>query len=435
MNTSIKKPKLQNVRKKNDPINVINQKKRKRQDQNHITNDITTASTPPATTNVREPLNLSNSANDVLVSTDEKPEKKKRRKKPRGKKGKLVLPLEKIRVGFYAWHTPFSKGLKLNPRKCRIVEISSDPSDYYPVRMEYLNESVSIKKETWRLVSGWTKAKYLEFDEKYKDLVIKEGLQCWHRPVYKGVVLPPQQCIISDIDHDDPVKNINIKYAESEALVFGKMITFREGWINDKDLQFDCDIIRANQSFRVLEKLMEPDKTREGQMCLKKQPVILEDDEKSQETEHKAGFTTPKKSCFRVGSTAFHRATIEGKVTRPLEVIVMERDDDGTPRNCRIEYKEKEIVVGGQTHRLIGGWVSDSTLAPKSTVWMHYCRVGNERKPHQVRIVDIDTEDSEVCIEYVTKSKKPSEILGGWIPALELTEFEAAEAKKVLMLR
>jgi len=431
MNASSKNSKMPNGRKKNDPINVVNQKKRKRQDQGHITTEFTKASTPPAIANVRETSNLSNMPT-LADTADDKPEKKKKRKKTRGKKGRWVLPLEKIRVGFFAWHTPFAKGMKLNPRKCRIMEISWDPYDYYPVRMQYLNEGVSIKKETWRLVSGWTKAEYLEFDERYKDLVIKQGLQCWHRPVYKGVVLPPQQCIISDIDHDDPVKNINIKYAESEALVFGKMITFREGWINDKDLQFDCDIIRANQSFRVLEKLLEPDKTKEGKMCLKKQHGIVE--AVSGGTHQTVGYTTPKKSSFRVGATAFHRATIEGKVTRPLEVVVMERDDDGTPRNCRIAYKEEEIVVGGQTHRLIGGWVSDSTLAPKATIWMHFCRVGNERKPQQVRIVDIDTADSEVCIEYVNNGKTPSEILGGWIPALELTEFDAEQAKKVLRL-
>merc|ERR1719411_985336 len=84
---------------------------------------------------------------------------------------------------------------------------------------------------------------------------------------------------------------------------------------------------------------------------------------------------TPKKSNrqkFRVGAIAYHRAMIDGKATDPLEVQIIERDDEGTPRNCRIAYKQKEIEVGKQMHRLIGGWVSDTTLEAKedeSTVW------------------------------------------------------------------
>jgi len=431
MSTNAKKGTVANKRRKTDSASGSNQKKRKRQEKDQKENDPTKATTPPATlqaaANANEP-----SRNNVLSSVpdfvDDKPENKKRKRKQRAKKEKWTLPLEKIRVGFFAWHTPFVKGLKLNPRKCRIVEVSYDPYDYFPIRMEYLNSIISIRKETVRLVSGWTKPEYLEFEEKYKDLTIKKGLQCWHRPVYKGVVLPPQQCIVSDIDHDDPIKNISIKYTESEALVFGKMITFREGWINDRDLQFDCDIIAANQNFRIIEKLLEPDKNHEGKMCLKKQTSTVK--EKPAQNQQNDGYTTPKKSLFRVGATAFHRAVIEGKETLPLEVIIMERDDEGTPRNCRIAYKDKEIEVGGQTHRLIGGWVSDTTLAPKATVWMHNSSVGIERKPREVRIVDINTEDSEVCIEYVHQDS-PSEILGGWIPALDLTELDAEDAKKL----
>jgi len=412
-----------NKRRQLDTVVDSNQKKRKRveSDLGQHSNDPTKASTPPATlqasTNSHKPLHSSPVANQEI-----KPDKKKRKNKQRGKKGRCVLPLEKIRIGFYAWHCPVVRGSKHSPRKCRILEVTTDQQDYYPVRIEYLNEIITIKRESVRLVSGWTKPEYLEFEDKYKDFTITKGLQCWHLPVYKGVVLPPQQCVVSEIDNDDPVKNISITYTESEALVFGKMITFREGWINDRDLQFDCNKVTANQNFRVLEKLMELDRMEMTKMCLKAEATAPAED----------SFSTPKKNQFHIGATAYHRAMIEGEETRPLEITVMERDDEGTPRNCRIAYKEHEIEVGGQTHRLIGGWVSDTTLTPRATVWMHCCMTGNERKPREVKIMDIDTRDSEVCIEYIHHKGKPqptNEILGGWIPALDLIEMDVKEAR------
>jgi len=412
-----------NKRTKVETSGESSQKKRKREENNmdQHSYDPTKASTPPATlqtsTNSHKPFD-----SPTATYQGTKPDKKKRKKKPKGKKGRWVLPLEKIRIGFYAWHCPVVKGLKLSHRKCRILEVSTDQEDYYPVRIEYLNEIITIKRESVRLINGWTKPEYLEFDDKYKDFTVVKGLQCWHRPVYKGVVLPPQQCIVSEIDNDDPVKNISITYTESEALVFGKMITFREGWINDRDLQFDCNQVAANQNFRVLEKLMEPDRLEMRKMCLKVEATVPAED----------SLSTPKKNRFHVGATAYHRAMIEGKETRPLEITVMERDDEGTPRNCRIAYKEHEIEVGGQTHRLIGGWVSDTSLTPRATVWMHCCRTGNELKPREVKIVDIDTRDSEVCIEYVHhkgKTQPTNEFLGGWIPALDLRELDVKEAR------
>jgi len=402
-----------NKRKKMNAQGKPNKRKTKQseEDKESHSYDPTKASTPPAILQALKPLN---SAHNQEIKSD-----KKRRKK---KKKRWVLPLDQIRIGFYAWHCPVVKGLKVAARKCYIIEVSTDQNDYYPIKFQYLNETIIVKGEPIHLISGWTKPKYLEFDDKYKEFTITKGLRCWHRPVYRGIVLPPQQCIVSDIDLNDPVKNISIKYTDSEASVFGKIITFREGWINDRDLQFDCNLITAKQNFQVLQKLMEPDRSEQGRMCLKVQSTVTESD----------GLSTPRKNSFHVGATAYHRAVIEGKETQPLEITVEERDDEGTPRNCRIAYKEEEIKVCGQTHRLIGGWVSDKTLTAKVTVWMHYASGGTERRAREVRIMDLDTRDCEVYIEYVhhNRDTQPvNEILGGWVPARELMEVDVKEAR------
>merc|ERR1719436_669540 len=120
--------------------------------------------------------------------------------------------------------------------------------------------------------------------------------------------------------------------------------------------------------------------------------IILRKDNNNRQ--RSAPVTPSKAPKFAVGDIAYHKAMIGKKETRPLQVEIVERDESGTPRNCKIQYKDKEIEVGNQMHRLIGGWVEDTTLIPppdpENVRWVYLKRAKNGRLKYQeVKILEV----------------------------------------------
>jgi len=143
---------------------------------------------------------------------------------------------------------------------------------------------------------------------------------------------------------------------------------------------------------------------------------------------------------FPVGCSAFHVTTIAGKNTGPLAVTVVERDDSGTPRNCRIRYKDGLYQAENkERHKLIGGWISDTQLIkadpPASkckrhvldSIWMHSPVVKGKRLgPLKCRVVEVTPEDIEhdIRIEYIPNVIEIGDgkvfLIANWIHSSEL---------------
>jgi len=247
-------------------------------------------------------------------------------------RSRVQLPLHKIRHGMPGWHMTNTAGGGMAPRKCQVIDIDieDDASGYWPVKIRYIDRKADNQQ-------GWVNPKHLRFERKYSDLKIDKHLECWHRPTYKGIVLPPQRVVIKEFDPNDPQKNVLISYVDSDAKIFGRQITFREGWINDRDLWLGTG---PEEEDALIE-------------------TLLNEVDSKEEAERK----------FLVGCSCFHIAEIDGEKTKPLEVTVVERDElEHSAQNCRIQYKDNDYVVGSTRHRLIGGWVSDSSLLTKRQV-------------------------------------------------------------------
>jgi len=320
---------------------------------------------------------------------------------------RIQLPLHKIRHGMPGWHITAAPGGGTVPRKCQVVDIETadDESGYWPVKIRYID-----RKDKQQ---GWVNPKHLRFERKYNDLKFDKNLECWHRPTYKGIVLPPQRVVVKEFDENDPQKNVLISYVDSDALIFGRQITFREGWINDRDLWLGTGPAEDDE---LIETLLNE--------------VEMEEQDRT----------------FPVGCSCFHVAEIDGEKTKPLEVTVVERDDSGGAQNCRIQYKEKDYVVGSVRHRLIGGWVADSSLmthrqvkegkstgpAPQTnprhvinSTWkcVPVCN-GEPMEPRKCRVLEFDKGsdmEQDVRIEFLPrKGEKYAQIdknrylIGGW---------------------
>merc|ERR1712176_474709 len=132
--------------------------------------------------------------------------------------------------------------------------------------------------------------------------------------------------------------------------------------------------------------------------------------------------------------------------------MVVDRDDSGTPRNCKIRYMDEEYVRGNSRVRLLGGWVPDMKLTPMTptklqskasdpasakklypkivpgkhvrytvgTIWLH---VPPEIGVRQTcRICEVHPNDLEhsVRIEYIRDNESSPFIVGRWVNVASL---------------